>query len=380
MSQARRTERGRAGARIRAGGLRVVLVALFCLVIILPQASQWLGFSPQANFGEKRTLAPRPQLDFGSGALASFPARFGEYYLDNFNLRPWLIRLHSWFTYFGLGMSPVPEVVLGKDGWLFYAATNDGDPLADFQGRNLFSSEELADVCSRLRAWRSDLKARGIALYVLLVPNKNDIYPEYLPNRIKRLGGQTRLGQFVREMRRRGFIGLVDGREPLLRAKERTLAYFKTDTHWNAWGALSGYAALAERMSADFPAVPTLDLSQYKLSLKTIPGGDLAQMMDLGPQLSDQAVVVSALNPNRGAAPKGAAEKRGAKTRPRVLLYGDSFSWQLLPYFRRDFPEVVFAKYLEQGQGLISKETPGVVIVVLVERYLGLWASRLPGG
>ena len=36
------------------------------------------------------------------------------------------------------------EVLLGKDGWLFYKTDTDGEPLYDYMGINSFSDDELA--------------------------------------------------------------------------------------------------------------------------------------------------------------------------------------------------------------------------------------------
>ena len=65
------------------------------------------------------------------------------------------------------------------------------------------------------------------------------------------------------------------------------------------------------------------------------------------------------------------------KGRPRVLILGDSFTVQLLPFFSEDADSVTWALLKIHGlsRSLIAREGADAVVVVVVERLLPLLAT-----
>src|ERR1700730_3726343 len=96
-----------------------LLSALFCLMLLTPIVVQVIGFSTDSTT-ENRVLAPFPKID--SVREIKFLPKMSESYVnDRFGLRKQLVHLNSLLRY-RLGLSSTRDVVVGKDGWLFYTA------------------------------------------------------------------------------------------------------------------------------------------------------------------------------------------------------------------------------------------------------------------
>lgn len=91
----------------------------------------------------------------------------------------------------------------------------------------------LEKVVKTIEAYDRVLRKKGIRFIFLPIPNKENIYHEYLPN----AGRPIFLEQLIQELKNKG-IETVDTQkafEDEVR-KNSTLLYFPDDTHWNARG------------------------------------------------------------------------------------------------------------------------------------------------
>ena len=97
----------------------LIITIGFFVLISLPVLSLFINFTPEQVLNEKRNLAkiPKPSLK----TIFFFPKRFETYFNDNFGFRAFLIRCYTYFKINLLKSSQVSKVVIGKDGWLFFA-------------------------------------------------------------------------------------------------------------------------------------------------------------------------------------------------------------------------------------------------------------------
>ena len=156
--------------------IRLAIVGLVLCVPIAIMSSPWL----QRMTGS-RALA-LPEWSWKVGDLKRYPSRF-EF---EFNLalpsRVEVASLARRVYVDGLGVSPVAEVVMGTDGWLYYVGPA-GEKLLDrhVRGSAPFSEAELDRwrdfLVERARRFRSV----GARYAFVIAPNKESIYPEHLP-------------------------------------------------------------------------------------------------------------------------------------------------------------------------------------------------------
>ena len=201
------------GSRIR--------LALVGFVLCLPLAVMsmpWL----QSQLAAK---APElPQWSWRVGEVKRFPSRFE---LDFNRALPWRVDVAAparkvyvdW-----LRVAPVPEVIVGSGGWLYYIGAT-GDRIIDRHvlGRDPFTRTELERwrtfLLERTRRFR-DLGAK----YVFVVaPNKESIYPEHLPSWIGPRVGPTRLDQLIEHMKSVPEVTVIDLRTTLRAAKSASV-------------------------------------------------------------------------------------------------------------------------------------------------------------
>jgi len=355
-------------------------------------AVEWLGLGPvqdETSGLEQRRLAPKPAFNFEWKTIRAFPKSYEAYFDDHFFFRNALIRLYGKYqALFPLRESPSPSVVIGKDGWLFYA---DENVIDDYRQENLFGPQELETIKRHLEQRKRWLEEQGIRFVVTVAPNTHSIYPEHLPDPVRGIivPGRTRLDQVIQYLKEHSDIEIVDNREALLQAKTVRRTYMKTDTHWNAFGAWVGYRELMNRLSADFPALQPRRLDEFAISSVQVNGGDLARMMGMGESLYEEDIV---LTPKFETYARNAAERKdpggepgketviketGNGELPRAVMFRDSFANALIPYLSEHFSRIVYIWDHRFHPEIVREEKPDVVIHEIVERYLWvlLWEN-----
>ena len=288
-----------------------ILIGIFLLGLWLPLIDNLLHIDPAPDLYENRYLAPYPDPEFSWKSLNSYPDKFEDYYNDHFGFRKSLIRWHNGIKIFGLGVSPrtrtagesgqngiYPEVILGKKEWLFFG--QDG-LIEDYRGQEPLSIHQLEQWRIVLEQRRDWLSRQGIEYLVVIVPNKQTIYPEYLPNWITRYQEKTRLDQMIEYFNDHTDFKILDLRDALLQEKGEEELYYRTDTHWNALGAFFGYQEISERLSERFPQIQSLPLSDFTLSQDETEGLDLAARLGLKDLFSDREI---RLTPKHSVFPK----------------------------------------------------------------------------
>ncbi len=335
-------------------------IILFVLVIWLPVLQMDLGFYKEFADTENRELAPPPKWNLWhfSGLVEEIDA----YIADHFGFRPDLIRWNSFLRVNLLGSSPVRSVILGKGAWLFYCseALADGNSINDYMGMLPLPDGELALLKLRLEENRRRFAEKGIPYIVVVTPNKNTIYDEYLPERIGCCkSSKTRLDQFIEYMAGNSDLEILDLRGPLLDAKRRLPVYWETDSHWNTYGAYVGYRRIFEKVARYYPDAAPLEISGNIAVERTSRGGDLAQMLFLTDVL-----------------PEGNHTAFEFKSYPsprfkKLLFRHDSFGDNLYPFLNRHFEKITnVAPFAPFRFDEILRDPPEMVLHLFTERYL----------
>ncbi len=224
------------------------------------------------------------------------------------------------------------RVLTGRDGWLFYrpeirALTGYGplqpEPHSVSRDPSLLDWEAPLEP---IKEFASQLKARGVALWLVPVPMKPGIYPEKLTGRPAT--GPVRHVAAAAFFRKLGEAGLPvhDLAPELWQAKTGDAAlgpvYLKDDTHWTSRGMVVAAGSLARRIRQEpwwsVPPGPAWEITQES----SVAGhGDLVEK--LGLRDPDQwapprAEVLQVVTPPTGSAALADRESP-------VVVIGDSF-------------------------------------------------------
>ena len=260
------------------------------------------------------------------------------------------------------------EVLLGKDGWLFYKATGDGTPLYDYMGINHFSEEELAKVYDNLVAIGDGISARGMDVIFMTVPNKEQVYSEYMPDTVDKINDKSRLDELTEYIESKGGLiadryGYVDTSKVLRAYKDTYPLFYRTDTHWTECGS---YLALMELRRAMDKRVTPID--EVVFTDKGGFVGDLAKISGSRDEYSDVNPVIDDSSINDDS------------TKDQVMLIiGDSFGDAMIHSAKHFYKEVYWVRLKEYTDELDRYE-PDVVVVECVERYLSDLQEEVAGG
>ncbi|RJX21233.1 MAG: hypothetical protein C4575_04510 [Desulforudis sp.] len=367
-----------------------LVIALFGALISVPLILALTGPGREYSRVEKRSLAPFPELRLNGGTIRELTRAIDHYYQDHFGLRELLIHRYQREVSKRFGGSTAGEVVAGEDGWLFFAGEQVVD---DFVGRAPFRPDQLKALATVIRESRARLAEKGIRFLMVVAPNKQSIYPEYLPEHYRQARGPTRLDQAVALLNRDPATAVLDLRPVLLRNKGERRLYDKTDTHWNQLGAYCGYREMA-RVIADYFPGEDLDAHFSVGALwRQDPAGDLVPLSgrtdilwETRPEvLTWQRAKKKELSPALRALllPEELAPEFTVRPgkRLRVLVLHDSFMIPMKLFLSETFGEVLYIrKYYDRKTadfynrevmaGLLAEYEPDLVLEQIVERHL----------
>jgi hypothetical protein len=363
------------GGRIGSGRLRDrALAGLFLLGLAAPPALTLTGGG--GRLAENRPPAPPPAWK----ASRDFPGKFDAFFADRFGLRNDLVRAHGWLAFHVLGVSPTPDVVLGRAGWLYYAGAGS---FADFQGRRPFAAEELERWRRALERRRDRLAEKGIAYLFVVAPNKQTIYPEHLPDALNR-PGRTRLDQLADHLRAHSDVPFLDLRPALRRAKQREPVYRPGDSHWSDLGAHVAYERILEALAdrrpelrpwprERFTATPAATDSDLGLMLG-LPSPPPERTWELAPRAPRRAALADAglsAHSRRPPVPEPAAAFTVADPAlPSAVMLYDSFGLAVRPFLAEHFRRSLFLWRTTLEPDVLDRERPDLVIQEMCERCL----------
>ncbi len=368
-----------------------VLILLFILVIFTPPIATIITSSSDGvSMTEKRKLAPLPSIT-ASGLLFADHTKQCENYLNgHIGFRKHLIHLHNYIKLFWLRVSPSERVLIGKDGWYFITNNNS---IKDFRGLDPLTPDELKRWKDALEARKRWLGNQGIQYMFVVAPGKQSIYPEFFPPTYNKVNDKTHLDQLMEYLEKYSTVKIVDLRPHLLKEKNNSSLYYKTDTHWNANGALVAYNAIMDNMWKFFPEEPQNNTMLMKKN--PIGGyGDLQTMLAAGKLPDEPFLVYVPISPlatkkelsidlATGHQPKDrkpfktSCDTRGIK----AIVLRDSFFTSLVPIFSEHFEEAIYIwrSYDHNAiNDLIKYMKPDIVIEELVERYLKEQTPKIP--
>ncbi|MCE5228341.1 hypothetical protein LLG95_01925 [bacterium] len=366
----------------------IVIAAAFVALIGAPLALEMINIRPGPELVENRRLAEAPRLDAG---LADFPKAFEPYFNDHFRLRNPLIVMEKYVTARVLNMSPSSKVIIGKGDWLF---SGEGDAIKNFTGDPPLTQDEMyawAKVIQERCRW---FKARGIHYMMVVVPEKQTIYPEFMPDNIKPCApSQSRLENLINYLRANTQADIIHLRPALMDAKTSHQLYLYRDTHWNYEGAYVAYEQIVTMLSNQFPGLAPIPRAKFKMMPNTINDGDLVNLMGLTGIYSEnweklevaepRARVVDASQYDLASITQERYQAHATEIDdpklPKAVMYRDSFSTILMPMLSEHFRRIVYiwnANYKAEwgcdfDPTIIAKEKPDVFIEEFVERKIG---------
>ncbi len=310
----------------------ILITLTFLITLLLPTLGSSLGISSTIDDTEKRQKSLPPT--FSLSELSTFPNKYESYFRSNFGFRNFMIRTYANIKLNYLNTTPNYEkgyrVIIGKDGWFFLNPVPNDQLKQFYNGGKSYSSPEfspkqLESIKNKLEKEKALLKNKGIPYFIVIVPDKEAVYPEYYPYP-QNIITNKRLDQLTDYLSHNSNVEFLDLRKAFVSAKPQYPLYYHTDSHWNNYGAFIAYQEIMKRLSIHYPNISVPKLSDFNITLEDYQfwSGDLGTTLYLGGKYSDFGVKFKLINPS--------LEKDKLSS---VIVFGDSFA-ETRHYFPRD--------------------------------------------
>lgn len=359
-----------------------VYSAVFIGMCLVPSVLTPFGKSGGAS--ENRTLAEMPSVKTESGKLNfDFFSEFDTYFSEHFAFRQELVTLDGKIRAELMGTSSNKDVIIGKDGWLYYAPTAD-----DFMNINTLSDRAINNIMHNLALLNNYCENQNADFIFTIAPNKNSIYPEYMPYNYVETdapGNYDKFAEAYSEMNDAWiqamissdsgtvipeYFTFIDLKDALLEAKGNSSMpiYHKTDTHWNNIGALAARNSLLSLSDT------TDGFWNSSWSAANDWSGDLAEMIYPSDVPMDTQYYSSYDFKYQYVGRFRGLDDISIQTTcdhadGKLLMYRDSFGEAILPFMAESFGSAEFSRAVPYNTEGITDGTK--VILEIVERNLG---------
>ena len=277
----------------------------------------------------------KPQLTFSSFVKGEWQKNADRYIKEHFGFHEHFIRLYNQclWTIWHRPADPSP-VLVGKNDYLFEPSFVNEYYTGCF---NEFYPDSIP-LCerpqifrrrmSRLAKLQAILEEQGTHLFLALLPGKERIYPQYLPNPRPRTGNHTsgtqpRAYDLYRnsryDFRRIDLCHCFDS----LNGHTPYLLFTKTGTHWSNIASTYAFDSVMRYMQTFGPPIHPVTLGTPYYAPTREPDNDLYHLLNImAPVPADSNLYVDV---TLTGTPPG--------RNPSLVVIGDSFFWNILYNF-----------------------------------------------
>lgn len=344
----------------------ILYAAICCAALAIPGVLTAFSVRLPEEGSENRELAPPPALKTEDGKInTAFLSEADAWFTDHFSLRGDLVTFYGALSDGIFSTSPNEDVIIGKDGWLYYAET-----VNDYQGIRTLSVTDVTHLRRVLEILSAYAEQNGAKLIFAPAPNKSSIYPQYMPGRYLQTNGENNLDA-VFEALKDTSVTVCDLRATLREAAKTAdfPLYHRLDTHWNGDGAMLAYNTLMRGAgeSGHFSGAARKITRDFT--------GDLWQMLYPSRENPDENAVYDIPSTYRTVGRYRGIDDMTITTRAAgksgsLLMFRDSFGRALIPLFAESFGECVFSRAERIPFRFTSRNTPDLIIYEIVERNL----------
>lgn len=355
----------------------ITTTVIFILFLSLSFIGLSLGISSGQANTEWRRLAEFPKAN-SNLKIKEFPKLFEQFYNDNFGFRDFLLRINATIYFEIFKRSPVAGVIKNDKDWYFHNEARSVAPNYKIFYQHVdFSEQQLKKIGEYFLTEKKWLDERNIPYLLVIVPDKEVIYPEYFPfNGF--INADIQLSQIQDAINKAG-VRTLYLKPQLIKARKSSEIpiYYRQDAHWNSLGAFFGYQAVIDNLKEYFPNLKRLEQSDFdiKIDALELPNGfDLNRLKSLMADLkeSDEPVLDFQI--------KDESLEKLYKLES-IFVYGDSYFvgdagrnylGGLLYYLRYHFKKMVVSSDPLWGlqKDIIEKEKPDLVIRGIIQRSL----------
>ena len=312
----------------------IIKIILFALTALLLFASMFQKATHLWDFKKLNGVeipAPMPDMTFHTISDGSFQTGTEAYLKQNFGFRQPLIRFYNQYLwdFYTTSNGNRGILTLGKDGWLYepwsvddyyqihyHQHATDADQL----------TEQLAEEAKRVYQLQHILEPYGTHLFVCLVPSKDMLYPEHLPeNHDTRFDDEPKMSArfFLKDEYTRLGVNVLDLGTFFQQMKDTAdfTIFPKTGTHWSKYSSLFAADTLIRYME---------HLGGINMRDLVIGPRTLQDAQEADTDLENLLNLIRPLPRPQYYYATATSDKDTTAVMPKMIVIGDSFWWNII--------------------------------------------------
>lgn len=311
-------------------------------------------------------LDNRPLYEKPKVFSASFFKDYERYYNDTIACRSKLISLYL-KLYHKIHLLTKGLYFDGAKDYRFYGGDR---ALKDYLGIDFKESEKIL-ITNYINRNFNFCQKNNIKYLFLLMPNKEIVYSEFMPNNFKkdRISSISAASKLLHYFERNNIA--LNLTKELVNAKVNSKypLYYKRDTHWNHWGAYIGFLKILNVLGYNFDIFKNPNITIINNGLVSDREMQFAEDMYKVDFLPNEKAQILKMDKNFVFIHY---KIKRALINKKVLIFRDSFSECLMSYFSKVFSEVIFIHWKEVTNLIpeIEKYSPDIVIDQMTERQV----------
>lgn len=352
--------------------LNIIFISIIIIVLLIPLCK--VNKKNNAiSLAENRELAKFPNVfDDDGNYNHNIKSEFTNWINDNIGYRDKMLEVNAELQYRYFNRISSSNVILGKDNWLFYSGEGNIS-IKDYQANKLLNEDELKLILENVKKLDSWCINNDMDFVLMLIPNKEYIYEEYLPYGINEINKLKNIDLVVNYIKENSDIKVVYPKEALLRGKEVQDVYYKYDTHWNDYGAYIGYEELMKTIGYTVKPFDYFSPIHYNTA-----SGDLSQLAMLNGKLQSYEEIQASNIENiectfddqlGNFSYQKYVNNKGDKN---IFFMGDSFRMAIKTYLNESFNKTEYVHRSRQNFNDAIEEDTDIFVYQVIERYIDL--------
>lgn len=245
----------------------IIFLTTFFILLFLPMSHINNDIS---SIEENRTLAKwHPLINKDNEINSKFGKNFNDWFNDRFFMRKFSINLYNKIVTLGNIFENEKCVAILDKKFFYYKPQLFGT----YQH---LSREELESDTENLDKLNLFCKKHNIRLYLIIVPQKVNIYNEYI---ITKTNSKIPVGKQYKAIFKQHGINYIYPYEDLIKEKKenKEVLYYKSDTHLTDYGMYTVLLSFTKAAKKDFPLLTAFDINDfpYKLTEYVSPKYDI---------------------------------------------------------------------------------------------------------
>lgn len=253
---------------------------------------------------------------------------------NNLNIRPTIIRVKHELDYRLFHEFHMGDLLIGKNDYLFSIGWANSRA-----NKHTLNGDSMAVFGTKLKELANVLHKKGKYFRILIPPAKEEIFKEYLPNKLSQENPENDYHLYIQTLENNQveFWDLLSYYQNLMDTLSYP-AYSKTSVHWTKYGASFTLLKLLQDMESYLQIkMPKLQIEKLNISKFNNGDGDFETTLNL----------LNKIDNSDFAYPSYSVDSSNNHTnKPKVLTIGDSYYWGMKGTWMLPQVYTIDSKYL----------------------------------